>query len=380
MSGIYVEADVEVLLLAGQVVIRVGTREVVYDQYRPASASLAASLAMSAPFGLPREALEHVGNLNPGTAVVQQVRRVNADVLKVSGIDELIVRRDGKGGGYQMRVHPDRVDALRFIAMANSDETTHEAARTALQWWDGGPMTFRDGWLTAQINQVHPARVRLTRLSAGPRRVLIVDDQIAHTLAELLAAAGVDCTPVRNANEFAAHLPEVDGFALLLLDINLTPDGDYADQLGLKIADAVVRSGSKVPMLGMTYQLAPSADGLLAHTHSIIDRGLVEVIMKGSDDPESSAGHERVVERVLEMLDALPPGASSLRAIRDRLGEWEERAIDIERVTRAEPGDVKAREVAMTELRAMTSNPDSDLGDVRKRIRFFREVFLRVLR
>lgn len=379
MSSASDAADVDVLLLHGRVIVRAHGAEVVYTAKQWAKAPLVAALAMSAPDGLTRRELEYEENFAAEVAVWKLVERVNKDVHAKTGIEELITRRAGPAGGYRLRVEPERVDAVRFLRAADADPISFTEASAALTMWSEGPMSFREGWMTVAVTRLTFAHARLAAASAAPQRVLIVDDQIAHTLAELLQGESVRCTPARSVEEFRQYLPVLDDFALLLLDINLTPDGDYADQLGLRIADEVVSAGSRVPMLGMTYRLSPSADDLLTHVEAMIDRGLVGVSMKGSDDPTQPDAHVRVVNRVHEMLAADPPGASSIKAIAGRLDAWEERAREIQRM-RSNPGDAVALVNAMKGLRAMSVSPTTDLGALRVAVRDFRRFFLREAR
>lgn len=201
--------------------------------------------------------------------------------------------------GYRLVLDPDRVDALEFMVVARLVEAGEDAPGAiehALKTWRGGVAPFLLQPPVAEAFQpLHDAYLFLS--GRRRKRVLIVDDRVAGRIAKLLT----DCTcEVSDSlgDYMAQFAHRVDEFDLVLVDLHLSDS--YMDNEGEQIMYHIVRSGSSVPVLGMTAR----ADGSnAASAYDLLSKHeLADFVFKRGDGYDSD--FTPLLDKVRETLAA----------------------------------------------------------------------------
>ncbi|MDT3446727.1 hypothetical protein [Pseudofrankia sp. BMG5.37] len=224
-------------------------------------------LALGPPKGVPvhsleREAWPDGGEGNRTDRLHKAVSR-----LKALGLGPRLRHEDGR---YRLDVSPDRIDAQRLLACAESlggpRPPTDEALDAALALWRGDPADAM-GLRGTQVRRVRDARAALLAERARRRkpRLLILDDLVGHSIAKMFG--DYPCTVMTRLEEFWEVVDECeDLFDLILVDLHLSEGTGGAE--GLAVLQALRRS--KVAAILMTHRPREGEPEAVVRRHNLL--------------------------------------------------------------------------------------------------------------
>lgn len=251
MGGIlgYAPSDeVEIYLLGGTVTVRVGSHERTYEN--DIDRWLLAALALAGPSGVGFTAIRRGVRLDN-----QTVRKRISRLKEGTGLRERI--KSIRKVGYRLDTSGVRIDVLEFLRLvemrASDPDARREALRQARSMLIGGLPYF------VEYPPPHAetyARFALAENQVGARgqRILVVDDQIGHRLAERLRLHDHACEVATSFKEYQQFENRLSDFDLVIVDRHLEPGG-YNDGLGDEIVESINMRTDGVPVMMITFDV-----------------------------------------------------------------------------------------------------------------------------
>lgn len=238
--------EVEIYLLGGAVTVRVGTHERKYEN--AIDRWLLTALALAGHSGV---SFTHIfrGVRLHNQAVRQRISRLKEG----TGLGERI--ESIRKVGYRLNVRDVRVDAIEFLRLVETRTSDPDARREALRQ----ARSMLIGGLPYFVEYPPPhsetyARFELAETQVGARgqRILVVDDQIGHRLAERLSLHDHACEVATSFKEYQQFENRLSDFDLVIVDRHLEPGG-YNDGLGDEIVESINKRTDGVPVMMVTF-------------------------------------------------------------------------------------------------------------------------------
>ena len=246
-------ADAEIYVLGGTVATRVGAVET--DHTKQADRWLIMALALSGAEGIEAAAAQRdLGISNDALrASISRIRRR-------SGLDWRI--ESVRGRGYRLDTSDVVVDVLKFLRLVEAHAPDAGARRASLRqarsMLTGGLPIFTEFALPHAETY---ARFRLAEreVRSGGQRILVVDDQIGHNLADRLRLSDHACEVATSIEEYRQFENRLGDFDLVIVDRHLE-QGGYDDRLGDDIVENISRRPDGVPVMMMTFDVPDHLD------------------------------------------------------------------------------------------------------------------------
>ncbi|TCJ33731.1 hypothetical protein [Parafrankia sp. BMG5.11] len=333
--------------------------------HKPVLARLLIVLALGSAKGVSAQFLEREtwdGREDAPTARLHTaIRR-----LKELGLRSCL-RHEHPGGRYRLDLSPDRVDAWRLLACAESlsgaEPPSDEALEEALALWRGDP-TEGTGLRSALGTGVRAARATLLAERDRRRRprLLILDDLVGHNIAALFG--DYPHTVMTKVEEFWAVADKCDElFDLILVDLHLTEGTGGAE--GLAVLQALRRS--KVAAILMTHRPREGEPEAVVRRHN-----LLAYYVKAGNSPGTDFTNLRAL---VDDLVGADPKEILLPRLDEELARRERKATKLIRLSGG--SDIGRRQMRqhVDQIRLMIREQRS-VGDIRRAMADFNDRWL----
>lgn len=204
--------------------------------------------------------------------------------------------RNERGRGWHLDRTGLSIDAVELVELVEISEDAPEEERAriltrARALWKSGLPNFPSLGPPSENMYMRTNRAHSKSIASG-RRILIVDDQIADSVADALRVNHL-CETARSFEEYRSFEPRLGDFDLVVLDRRLRTD--VIDNSGDVIAERINDRSDNVPVFMMTYRLP---------THVHLDDwesklGLAGVVIKEHDGPKAEV--DKIAQRINEV-------------------------------------------------------------------------------
>lgn len=240
--------EVELYLLGGAVTVRVGAYKRKYEN--DIDRWLLAALALAGPSGVGFTAIRRGVRLDNQAARKRISRLKEGTQLgeRIESIRKFGYRLDTSG------IWVDVLEFLRLVEMRASDpDARREALRKARSMLVGGLPFFVD-YPPPHADTYARFESAENQVGARGQRILVVDDQIGHRLAERLRLHDHACEVATSFKEYKQFENGLSDFDLVIVDRHLE-SGGYNDGLGDEIVESINMRTDGVPVMMITFDV-----------------------------------------------------------------------------------------------------------------------------
>lgn len=234
-----------------------------------------------------------------------------AQIKRATGLNDAAIRKvvqragdragltftNDRGLGWSLDRTGLMIDAINFLDLVEEcakvpDEARAKNLAQARALWRSGPPRF-DRYPPPAPERYRQLQRAHDRAMSSGRRILVIDDQIAETVANALRTEHV-CETACSFAEFREFESRLRDFDLVVVDRRLRLDA--IDNSGDRIAERINERSDAVPVLMMTLKLP---------THVHLDDwelklGLAGVVLKEKDG--GGAEVDKIVARINEVI------------------------------------------------------------------------------